>query len=100
MLVGQAFVNAPSTWPWSGLTEAMFVVEPAPLAITEIMYHPADADQTLEWIELHNQQGVDMDVSNWQLADGVDYQFAEGTIIPGGGYVVIAADPAAELDPS
>ena len=58
------------------------------------MYHPAGgADDTLEWIELHNQMAVDMDISNWSLDGGVQLDFPDGTEIPGRSYLVIAADP-------
>src|SRR5258706_2031700 len=39
--------------------------------------------------------GVDVDLSGWSLRSGVDYTFAEGTILAGGGRLVDAADPAA-----
>ena len=66
------------------------------VVFSEIMYHPPD-DQgdALEWIELHNQLAVDMDVSQWSLEGGVDYTFPDGSVVPGRGYVVVAADPAA-----
>ena len=60
------------------------------------MYHPpADADGDLEWIELQNQLAVDMDISEWRLSGGVDYEFPDGTIVPGRGYLVVAANPDA-----
>ena len=64
------------------------------VVFNEIMYHPpADEDGQLEWIELHNQLAVDMDVSDWRLAGGVDYTFPDGTIVPGRGQLVVAASP-------
>jgi hypothetical protein len=65
------------------------------LVINEIMYHPADTSTVGEWVELHNQMSVDLDVSGWTLRGGIDYSFLDGTIIPGGGHVVVAADPDA-----
>lgn len=65
------------------------------VVFNEINYHPA-ADETLqECIELHNQMAIDIDLSAWQIEDGINYTFAEGTIIPGGGYLVIAINPSA-----
>jgi hypothetical protein len=64
----------------------------------EIMYNPAGtgaASDSQEWVELYNQLGVDVDLSGWSLRSGVDYTFPEGTILTGGGQLVIAADPAA-----
>ena len=37
---------------------------------------------------------VDVDLSGWSLANGVAYTFPEGTVIPGGGYLVVASSPA------
>jgi hypothetical protein len=33
---------------------------------------------------------VDVDLSGWSIAGGVAFSFAEGTIIPGRGYLVVA----------
>jgi hypothetical protein len=65
------------------------------VVFNEVMYHPAGNDESLEWIELHNQQAVDMDLSNWRITGGVNYNFPAGTRIGGGDYLVIAASPAA-----
>ena len=65
------------------------------VVFNEIMYNPAGTEESLEWIELHNQMAVDMDVSNWSIRGGVEFDFAEGTLVDGGGYLVVAADPAA-----
>ena len=34
-----------------------------------------------------------MDISRWRLEGGVDYRFAEGTTVPGRGYLVVPIDP-------
>ena len=65
------------------------------LVFNEIMYHPASSETALEWIELHNQMGVNIDISGWSLAGGVQFQFTEGTVVPGRGYIVVAISPAA-----
>jgi hypothetical protein len=61
------------------------------VVFNEIHYHPVGG--TGEWIELRNQLAVDIDVSGWSLADGVSFTFPKGTIIPAGGYLVIAESP-------
>ena len=71
------------------------VVLDSTVVFNEIMYHPADNDAAGEWIELHNQMSVDMDLSGWRLDDAVDFAFPKGTVIGGGSYLVVAADPAA-----
>jgi len=65
------------------------------VVLSEIMYHPAGDNEQLEWIELHNQMAVDMDLSAWRLTAGVEYEFPEGTVVPGGGWLVVAKDPEA-----
>ena len=76
------------------LLEPRFVLD-STVVFNEIMYHPAGASQSLEFIELYNQMAVDVDVSGWRLSNGVEFTFAEGTKVPGRGYAVIAKDPAA-----
>ena len=67
---------------------------PGSITFNELLYHhPTDRGQ--EWIELHNPMALDMDLSGWLIEGGVDYTFPEGTLIPAGGYLVVAADPAA-----
>ena len=66
------------------------------VVFNEIMYNPADvASESLEWVELYNQLAVDIDISEWSLRGGVDFDFPDGTIVPGRGYIVVAADPDA-----
>jgi len=65
------------------------------VTFNEIMYNPAASDSGGEWVELHNQLSVDVDLSGWRLSDGVDYTFAEGTTLGGGDYLVVAKDPSA-----
>jgi hypothetical protein len=64
------------------------------VVFNEIMYHPAVDEAHLEWIEFHNQMAVDVDMSAWQVRGGIDYDFPEGSMIPGGGYLVLAISPA------
>ena len=62
------------------------------VAFNELMYHDV-GDTSDEWIELHNKMSVDVDVSNWNLSGGVDFDFPEGTIVPARGYLVVASNP-------
>lgn len=63
------------------------------VVINEIHYHPADP--ALEFVELHNQLSVNVDMSGWRFDGGIIYQFPEGAVIPARGYLVVAKDPAA-----
>lgn len=66
----------------------------ATIVFNEVMYHPATNEAQLEWVELHSLMSVDMDVTGWSLANGIDYTFPAGTIFPGGGYLVVAVSPS------
>jgi hypothetical protein len=64
------------------------------VVFNEIMYHPITNESQLEWVELQNQMGVDVDMSRWRLDGGIDFTFPEGTVIRAGSYLVIASSPA------
>ncbi len=63
------------------------------VVFNEVMFHPPANEAAFEWVELHNQMAVDVDLSGWSITGGVQFQFPEGTIIPGGGYLVVAGSP-------
>jgi len=63
------------------------------VVFNEIMYNNPENDITLEWVELHNQMAVNIDLSGWEITDGIHYHFPEGTVIPGWGYLVVASSP-------
>jgi hypothetical protein len=65
------------------------------VVFNEVSYHPATDESANEWIELHNQMSIDIDLSGWHIEDGVNFTFIEGTIIPGHGYLVVASNPTA-----
>lgn len=62
------------------------------LVISEIMYHPTNA--SLEFIELFNSRGEPADLSGWRLDGSVAYTFPQGTVLPAGGFLVVARAPA------
>ena len=64
----------------------------AVVTFNEIHYNPPGL-QDGEWIELHNQMAVNIDLSGWSLADGVSYTFPNGTRIAGGGFLIVAKLP-------
>lgn len=67
-----------------------------PIAISEIMYKPADrADgRNAEFIELYNSNPWPEDVSGYRVSGQIDYVLPVGTTISAQGYLVIAANPA------
>ena len=48
-----------------------------------------------EWIELYNNSGATVDLSNWELDGGIEFEFAPGATLGAGEYLVISNDRAA-----
>lgn len=67
---------------------------PPAVVINEIMYHPASDDSADEYVELHNPGAAPVDLAGWRLEDGVGYQFAPGTVLSPGGFLVVAKSAA------
>ena len=68
------------------------------MKITEIMYRPYSAGSELEYIELLNTSGRQIDISEWVLSGGVSFVFPRGTIVPEDGMVVVTRDRDAFLE--
>jgi hypothetical protein len=69
------------------------------LVISEIMYHPPNVplggrNAELEYVEFFNTRGEPEDIGGYRLAGDVDYTFPQGTVIPGGGFLVVARSPS------
>lgn len=65
------------------------------ITFNEIMYHPANDAQELEFVEIYNLLSYGLDLSLWELDGGIEYTFPVGTTIPAAGTLVIAKSPAA-----
>jgi len=71
------------------------------VVFNEVMYHPA-TPAAAEWIEFKNVLSVNVDISGWQVTGGVNFTFAEGSVVPAGGFLVAssaAGNPANALGP-
>lgn len=72
-----------ATTPWSAPVAATFTVTAPPLAVTEIMFHPAkpttpdgpDEDE-FEFLELRNVSSNSVALPGYRLSGGVDYTFS------------------------
>lgn len=96
---------------WSALTEAEFVIvgpdSPFHLRVTEINYHPHDANlvaglgeqdlerSEFEFIELTNTSSATIDISGVQLAHAVSFTFPANTTLAAGESTVVVANHAA-----
>jgi hypothetical protein len=89
-----------STSDWSALNEAIFAVTPIKdnLRITEIMYHPPDAndgsDPNTEFIELKNIGPNTLNLNLVSFTDGIDFTFPDINLAAGD-YVVVVEDQTA-----
>ena len=66
------------------------------LVLSEILYHPARRTdgRNLEFIELYNSQPFFEDISGWRIAGDYDFTFPPNTVIGGGGFLILAPNPA------
>ncbi len=62
--------------------------------INEIHYNNDDNTVLNEFVEIHNPDAIEVDLSGWELDGAVNFTFPANTTIPSGGYLVIAEDPA------
>ncbi len=81
---------------WSAPAVETYVIAPSPLVITEIMYHPADGppgspyeDNDYEFIEFFNRSDRIVDLTGVRVTEGVQFAFAEGTVLQPHGYGVL-----------
>ncbi|MEM7383628.1 MAG: CotH kinase family protein, partial [Verrucomicrobiota bacterium] len=67
---------------------------PNQIVINEILAHSEDGKP--DWVELKNTSVETVDVGGWFLSDNAGdlrrYRIAEGTVIPGGGFLVLYED--------
>jgi len=63
------------------------------VVINEIMPDPPSNHRNGEFIELLNRGTNPINLTGWRMRGGVDFNFAAGTTIPAGGYLVIGGDP-------
>ena len=66
-----------------------------PIVINEIMYRAADDNPADEYVELFNSSGEAVDLTGWNFTRGISYSFPSETSLSPGGFLVIAANPAA-----
>ena len=65
------------------------------LAFSEILYNaaPRTDGRKIEFIELHNSNPFFENIGGYRLTGDISYTFPTNTIIPGGGFLVIARAP-------
>jgi hypothetical protein len=81
MLAGAAFAPVPVA---SGLG----------VVLNEIMYHPPDDLDGLQFVELFNAGGSEADISGWSFSKGITFVFAPGTKLSPGAFTVVCRNRA------
>jgi hypothetical protein len=78
---------------WSALHEAVYTDEQLlnALRVTELMYHPVDADGDLEFIELKNIGQTTINLDGVQFTNGIQHTFGDTAVLPGG-FVLLVKD--------
>lgn len=70
----------------------------AQLVISEISYNPPESGtDSLEYIELYNETGSDIDLANYVIRDNSSHTIAAG-VVPANGYAILAINPAAIME--
>jgi len=64
------------------------------VVINEIHYDPDVKTELVEFVELYNFGSTDVNLAGWYFSDGISYRFEAGAILPAGGYVIVAQNPA------
>ncbi|MCC6232125.1 MAG: lamin tail domain-containing protein [Verrucomicrobiales bacterium] len=90
--------SVPSEWvPLQQRTPGTDHAEPemADVIFNEIQYHPppSDTQEHGEFVELFHRGAMELDLSGWQLVDGIQFTFPPGTRLKPGEYLVVARDP-------
>ena len=65
-------------------------VHGASVVINEIMYHPADDQETLQYVELFNAGETEADLAGWNFSKGITFTFATGTKLAPRAFLVVA----------
>jgi hypothetical protein len=63
--------------------------------INEVMYHPADDQDGLQYVELFNTGGEEQNISGWSFTHGPKFIFPEKTIIPPRKFLLLCRDLSA-----
>ena len=64
------------------------------VVINEIYYDANPKTDAVEFVELHNAGGKDVDLSGWRFSSGIEFAFPAKTTLEPSGYLVVAEDPA------
>ncbi len=76
------------TSPTPKVANAAWKVET--VVINELMYDPITGLEEDEYVELYNRGTTAVNLAGWRFNEGIEFDFPEGTLLAGGGYLVVA----------
>jgi Lamin Tail Domain/CotH kinase protein len=68
-----------------------------PVVINEIMYAPISLNDDDQYVELYNRSANAVNLGGWQFVHGISYTIPPNTLLPAGGYLVVARSTARML---
>ena len=72
-----------------------------PVVISEVHYNPdtgAVDDDDFEFVEIYNPTGTTVDLTDWRIRKGIDYDFPDGTLLPSAAALVIVPFDTSDVD--
>ena len=64
---------------------------------SSLEFNPSSGNQDEEFVQLTNNNSFAVDISGWQLRDGIEWTFQPGTVIPAGGSLYVTPSVPAFL---
>ncbi|MBC8003533.1 MAG: lamin tail domain-containing protein, partial [Opitutaceae bacterium] len=86
--------------PWKLVISLCFLVlmtsgaADSNIVLNELMYHPSQDREDLQYVELYNRGTNTVDVSRWSFSKGVAFTFPENTRLAPDSYLVVARNVA------
>jgi len=71
-----------------------------PIIFSEVHYNPGNfaGALSLEFVEIHNPTAAEVDLTDWQIGDGIDYHFVDGTVLSSGASLVVVPFYPSDVD--
>ena len=63
--------------------------QPGPPTAAALLLDPKITANDLEYVEIHNPAVQAVELTEWRIRGGVDYDFVPGTLLPGGGTLLV-----------
>src|SRR5438552_3671517 len=79
-------------WSMVGLCFHTARAADSDVIINEMMYHPSEERDDLQYVELYNRGTNATDLSKWAFTKGINYTFPDNTKLAPDAYLVVAVN--------